>query len=154
MIKYLGLFLGVAILQQCENPFAEKKYPIHLMNDSNHSIGTYLTLGGKHGSYYPDTVLPESSEYIISDIESNRTYYYDSGIKWEEIFSYDLPNDTMSIFIFHTDTLSKYAWGTIRNEYKILKRYDLSLEDLHALEFTVPYPPSPKMKNMKMFPPY
>lgn len=63
-----------------------------------------------------------------------------------------LPRDTLSIFIFHTDTLNKYPWEKIRDEYKILKRYDLSFEDIKRLGYKVPYPPSPEMANMKMYP--
>ncbi len=63
-----------------------------------------------------------------------------------------LPNDTLSIFIFHSDTVSSYPWQTIRTEYKILKRYDLSIADLERLNYKVSYPPDNRMENVKMYP--
>jgi hypothetical protein len=47
----------------------------------------------------------------------------------EEVFKY-VKSDTLSFFIFSSDTLNKYPWDSIRSNYMILQRYDLSLTDL------------------------
>ena len=73
--------------------------------------------------------------------------------KVEEIFKY-LPKDTLSVYFFHPDTLAKYPWETIRKEYNILKRYDLSIEDMQLLDYEIAYPPTEMMKDIKMYPPY
>ena len=70
----------------------------------------------------------------------------------EEIF-FNLPKDTLSVFIFHTDTLTEYTWNEVRDKYMILKRYDLSLDDLRRLNFKITYPPNEIMDNIKMYPP-
>ena len=57
----------------------------------------------------------------------------------------------MSVFIFHTDTLNKYSWQEVRDGYKILRRYDLSLEDIKKMKWTIPYPPDESMAGMKMY---
>lgn len=36
----------------------------------------------------------------------------------------------------------------------IIQRYDLSLQDLQQINWTLTYPPNENMKNMKMYPPY
>ena len=72
---------------------------------------------------------------------------------WEKYFNL-LPRDTLSIYIFHTDTLNKYPWNIVKEKYMVLKRYDLSLSDLKQLDFKVSYPPSSAMSKMKMYPPY
>jgi hypothetical protein len=59
----------------------------------------------------------------------------------------DLPHDTLSIYFFSQDTLNKYSWEEIQRDYKILRRYDLSIEDIHKLhnEYDIPvitYPPT------------
>ncbi|NLL27401.1 MAG: hypothetical protein GX259_01250 [Bacteroidales bacterium] len=64
---------------------------------------------------------------------------YDSKEKWEKVFK-KLPKDTLSIFIFDSDTLAKYSWDRIRSDYNILKRYDLSLKDLETQNWTISYP--------------
>jgi len=43
---------------------------------------------------------------------------------------------------------------TIREEYKVLKRYDLSIEDIQLLNYEIPYPPTEVMRGMRMYPPY
>lgn len=59
----------------------------------------------------------------------------------------------MSIFIFDLDTLEYYNWDGIRNSYKVLKRYDLSIENLEELDFIVSYPSTNWMiDNVKMYP--
>ena len=117
----------------------DKKYPVYLKNNADHSIGSYFGLGGEFGTIYPDTSLPSVNKYVITEIKPESRYIYDSGLKWEEVYSM-LPKDTMSVFIFHTDTLEKDNWEEIRNNYKILKRYDLSLDDLKRMNWTITYP--------------
>ena len=131
----------------------DRKYSIGLKNNTEYSIGCYFALGGYYGTYYPDTLLPTSNTYIIKEIKSGNWYSQDSGIKWEEIYS-NFPKDTMSVYVFHSDTLKKYPWDEVGNKYMILKRYDLSLSDLKLLEWSIYYPPTEEMKDIKMYPPY
>ncbi len=51
-----------------------------------------------------------------------------------------VPRDTVSIFILSKDTVNYYSWDKIRSDYNILKRYDLSLDDLKNLSWNVTYP--------------
>ena len=47
----------------------------------------------------------------------------------------------LSVFIiFHSDTMEKYTWEEVRDGYEILKRYDLSLDDIKRLDYTIVYP--------------
>ena len=56
---------------------------------------------------------------------------------WEGMFE---SHDTLMIFIFDEATLKTVPWDTIRKNYMILKRYDLSLEDLVKMDWRVTYP--------------
>ena len=157
MMKFFLLILYVTNLYKCEN-IPHKRYALYLMNNTEHSIGFYFALGGNYGILYPDKLLPTTNHYIIKEIKHGSRYIYYSGIKWDEVLSM-LPNDTMSVFIFHTDTLNKYAWEDVRDRYMILKRYDFSFEDMKRLHNKygtpeIPYPPDERMKDMKMLPPY
>ena len=108
----------------------------------------------RYGIFYPDTSLPELPiEYIITSIvnkESHGSLSYHTNQLFPNLSSID----TISIFFFCPDTLSKYEWETIRKEYKILMRYDFSYTDFQKLNWEVYYPPTEVMKDMKMFPPY
>ena len=130
-------------------------YPIHIYNESEvQYIGYYFATGGRYGSYYPDTLLPNNNTYVYNkNIKPKQHLQYDSWIKWDVTFK-SLPKDTLSIFIFSSDTLNKYSWEEVRRDYKILKRYDLSIQDLELLDYKVYYPPTPTMSRMKMYPKY
>ena len=74
--------------------------------------------------------------YDISEV--NKPGYM-GRLKWSKFFR-ELPHDTLSVFIFHTDTLKNNSWEEVRDHYKILKRYDLSLSDLEKMHFKIVYP--------------
>ena len=99
--------------------------------------------------FYPDTVLPEKQ---LNPFQINKELHTIT-ISEYEIFAKH-PTDTISIFFFDPDTLANYDWATIRQEYKILVRYDLSRNDLAKLGWRFYYPPIEEMKDMKMYPPY
>lgn len=139
-------------LNACEKVPA-KRYAIYLQNQSPETIGCYFALGGNFGTKYPDTLLPSSNRYLIDGIKPMNRHIYDSRIKWEDIFP-QLPADTLSIFIFDSDTLASYDWDAVRERYKILKRYDLSFEDLERLNRKIIFPPTEEMKDIKQFPTY
>ena len=145
IIKNIIAVLLVISLYGC----GETHYIIYIVNSANHTISCNLALGGDSG-YYPDTLL--KTDLSVVKIKPDKYYSFDSDFKWEKIFS-KLPKDTMSVFIFHTDTLNKFTWKEIKDMYLILKRYDLSYDDLVRLNNRIPYPPDERMKNMKMQPP-
>ena len=82
---------------------------------------------------------------------------------WEKFWSL-YPDDTVSFFFFHKDTVEKYSWDEIRQNNKLLVRYDIGVRDLAILpRYTysggayvpiVPYPPVESMRAIHMYPPY
>lgn len=132
----ISCFVWFSLLSsQCE---MDKSYIIRLINNSEHDIGYYFAMGGQYGTYYPDS-LPITNNYIVYDMSKEIASGYESHLEWEKVFL-AFPKDTMSVFIFHTDTLNKYTWEDVRNGYMVLKRYDLSLDDLKRINFTITYP--------------
>lgn len=146
-VMILGSILGLA---SCEG-LMEKFYPLLFFNTSNAQVALYFVKPGG-GNLYPDTTLLENQPVFIS-IPSNADAPAYLKVKYE-LFFQELPSDTLSVFIIHSDSLAKYDWNTIRKDYNVLKRYDLSLEDLQRLNFKVPYPPKEDMKDVKMWPEY
>ena len=63
-------------------------------------------------------------------------------------------NDMMHFFLFDADTFETYSWQELRDGNKILQRYDLKGKDIKRLNYTVPYPPTEAMRDIKMYPPY
>jgi hypothetical protein len=141
-MKTVYLIILLFSFSCCENLKSDRDYPIYLNNLASYSVQTYLALGdGYATTVYPDTTLPQNNVFIDKIIKSNeKVILYNSHLKWEEIYKTFLPADTLSVFIFHTDTLNKYTWDEVRNGYKVLKRYDLSLDDLKQMNWTITYP--------------
>ncbi len=63
-------------------------------------------------------------------------------------------SDTFSVFVISADTMRSNSWSNICNNYIVLCRYDLSGNDIKLLNSIIPYPPSPEMKDIHMYPPY
>ncbi len=124
---------------------------IDLYNNSNNPISYYMPW--KHGIFYPDTILPEKNPNPWTFNKGYSIHFGEGNFHENALFAM-FPTDTMSVFFFAPDTLAKYDWETIRQEYKILVRYDLSHNDLKKLNWRIYYPPTEAMKDMKMYPPY
>jgi hypothetical protein len=72
-------------------------------------------------------------------VKKNQTTFFDHNLKWEDYIS-SLPADTLSIFFIDAKIFSNSSWQTIRDKYLILKRYDLSAEQIKNLNYTINYP--------------
>ena len=76
---------------------------------------------------------------------------------WEYVFGADIdhenlnPLDTLMVFVFDARLLET---NPSHVEDALLVRYDLSLYDLRRLNWTLAYPPTENMKDMKMWPEY
>ena len=51
-----------------------------------------------------------------------------------------IPSDTMMIYVFDAKVLEGNTWETVKANYLVLKRYDLSLEDLKKNNWMITYP--------------
>lgn len=152
LILAVGLFFLMFSGSKCKKmSLIERFYSIEIINNSENSISTFFA--DKHStSQYPDTILPMDRQSLVVTPPTRKYYHYSRDL-WSEEFEY-LKNDTLSIYILNAETYQNSSWIDIRNEYLILKRYDLSYKDLESLNFKVFYPPNENMRYMKMWPPY
>jgi hypothetical protein len=114
----------------------ETKYPLYIINGSSHTIAFYIAAVGIEHKY-PDTALI-SNKFEMGTIRSGGSTLWHSSVPFDRLFEL-LPTDTLSIYLFHPDTLAKYDWSVIRSEYKVLKRFDVSLDELKRNDFKVTY---------------
>ena len=77
----------------------------------------------------------------------------DINASWEGRFQV-LPVDTLIIQVFDSRIIDEYIWSKIRSDYMILQQYFVSLENLQSVDWRISYPPTPEMKDIKMWPPY
>ncbi|NEN25809.1 hypothetical protein G3O08_20170 [Cryomorpha ignava] len=147
-ILIIGLFL---ISGSCEkNPFVEKFYTITIINQSSQMI-YFLGYDKFSEIQYPDTTLPIQKPNATI-LGHGAKFFIDKREPWSEEID-ELPADTISFFFFDKAVFEDSLWTEIKNDYLILKRYDLSLQDLENLDFNIPYPPVETMEGMQIYPP-
>ena len=133
-MKYCFITLLAFILAgwECKKASIVTHYcGIRIFNNSSNAIGTML------GYNYPDTSVPK--DFLVGGVVPGDYRFLDTRGYCDDVFK-SLPQDTISIFVFNIDTVSHYPWEEIRNGYKILKRYDLSQQDLDRMNWAVTYP--------------
>ena len=141
------IFISTLLFISCENP--DQTYKFRIINDSEKAL--YFDRSISNRSVYPDTLISETKVQL--KVSPYTTSYEGGLISTEEVFKkYSI--DTLSIYFFDADIVDNYSWETIREEYKILKRYDLSIEDIQLLDYEIPYPPTEVMRGMRMYPRY
>ena len=126
------LLVLLSIVPSCKDFPLDRVYSFWIENKSDDLIYFLVSYS------YPDTIIPDSYDKIKGVSVGSKTPY-DSDDPWEEVFD-ELPSDTLSIFIFNRDTLKTYNWQEIREGYKILKRFDISYDDLKQNKWIVTYP--------------
>jgi len=155
-LKWIFFLLLAFAINSCgshSNALSQYSYTVY--NQSENTIYFSEGFGARYDgmNMYPDTSLPANkpSLYIVRSRQSlpNSIGYED----WTTMFN-DLPTDTLSIYFFSAATLNNFSWKDIKTGYKILRRYDLSLNDIKKLNNKVYYPPTPEMQHMKMYPAY
>ncbi|WP_373521376.1 hypothetical protein [Aquiflexum sp.] len=142
-IILLMLFV-LFLFTTCDSPFVEDVYSIRMQNNINQPLSFTVSFN------YPDTLIPADYNHLRG-MPANRTVFYDSKKDWDKVFKEDLPRDTLSVFIFDAIIIPD-DWDEVLLEYKITKRYDLSLKDLECIGFTITNPPNDNMRGIKVFP--
>ena len=124
---------------------------------NNFDRDAYITVSS---GVYPDTMQTVRRASLIFTAnpycktpsgESNTDAIYNRRGCVESFFNYE---DTIMFFVFDAYTVENIPQMTITDKYLVLRRYDLSKEDLILLNWNLYYPPTEEMKHMKMYPPY
>lgn len=142
MKKFYAVLALCACLSSCGwdpfSLFAEHYYDVHVtLRNNSETVISYVV-----SNTYPDTtVISDKPErfYPIkpggeSKIPLNPSI--STPMNWKRTF----PHDTLILFVFDNDVIENCSWNTIREDYLILKRFDLSEEDLEHCDWTITYP--------------
>ncbi|HEX4887690.1 MAG TPA: hypothetical protein VFV37_06545 [Luteibaculaceae bacterium] len=114
---------------------------IWLENKSNLRIYASAGIGENNGGMkiHPDTTMP-NNEPFKREIEVQNKEILVSSPSIASLFKQTLSNKYLSVYIFNADSLDELGWEGIRDKNMVLKRYDLSLDDLKRSDFTITYP--------------
>lgn len=77
---------------------------------------------------------------------------YDSHIPWNKVYKRNATSDTLSFFIIHADTLQARGIEHVKDTYKVLMRFDMSLSDLKRIGYNITYPPDQSMEGIRRYP--
>jgi hypothetical protein len=128
----------------------EQHIRIKFANKSGNSI--YIV----YDTYYPDTLSPRlgvvpTKIYKAEPNETNSdALWCPKG--WEKAFG-RISSDTLMVFVFDAVKTDDPNDHTPMRD-RILRRYDLSIDDLQRMDWVLYYPPTEDMRDIKMWPPY
>jgi len=106
---------------------------IKIVNNSNHKIQVYESYA------YPDTSLNNISSPCDGDILPNQIGEALSLHGWKGDISSN-SHGVLILFLSDSDTIDKYGADIWISEYKILKRYELTIDYLENNNWTIRYP--------------
>ena len=124
-----------------------------MRNDSDHNVGIWGTYDQSINTLLPQnkpSIQIVSRSIYVEDISPYLAIMLESK-DWVEPLSDD---DTIRVFIFDLEILENTDWSVIRDQYLVKQRYDFTKEQLRGLTLRFSYPPTPEMKDIKMWPPY
>ena len=128
-------------------------YSITVINDSNFNI-YYDIYPDTTGTYQSPNGLISNATYHKVNSHDNKKYRSRSCLEYMFTKGTSFYDGSFGLL----DSLRIYIFDAIELEqelkFKTLKRYDLTLEDLRKLDWTVTYPPTEAMKDITMHPPY
>lgn len=105
------------------------------------------------GSYDISNMQVHQRRIMPNKASSNPLMFGDINASWEDRFQV-LHIDTLIIQVFDSRIIDEYTWEKIRSDYMILQQYFVSLENLQSVDWEITFPPTPEMKDIKMWPPF
>ena len=160
VIIYLSVFFLYIICAavSCEKKESEICHTvIRFSNNSENDLYIRSVLGNKGHpitlelSYYHNTIL---TQYKVVSGEQNNRRATDNNTCYEHVFERNSTPDTLKFYVLDAYVVENTPWDIVARDYLVLKRYDLSLEDLQKLNWRVTYPPTEEMKDVEQYPPY
>ena len=125
---------------------------MYIFNNTNQTLQVFFNEDAQYKSIYPDTQITNFKDRLGLPILSfHKEILVDGSATWESVYEVNVPNDTLSFFIFNSDTLNKYSWDAMQSNYKILQRYDLSLKDLQNRNFELEFPYDSTRGKLKVY---
>ena len=121
----------------CACPDKKGQEFIYIKNESDKKIAFQISVNKQEETFY----CSNAGRTILFEVESNATFKLDNGdaySNWDDYLK------TLKVFILDGELYDEY-WqqpcDTIRKYVPILHRYQLTLEDLQRMNWTVVYPP-------------
>lgn len=178
-MRYVLLLITIIFVTSCNWLYLhQESIDLRVKNNSNIAITYFFPSRSGYSApdypykMYPDTSITFAWWFLRGPIEPSASNGFRDDIVADVYQYYKL--DTLSLFVIDAlyygaeilkedeDGHKFYEnplWNQAIETYDVLIRYDLSLEDMNRFRnkegvVTLCYPPTPEMKDIKMWPPY
>ena len=148
----ISLLLTIVFGGCKDDDFIVPRRPIYFINNY---VETEFVVVLPYCSY-PNDIVYDS---LIRTLEHTMpAYYFLQQLECKCILANEYPVrwhcDTLTAYILCEEELRSHKWDNIIKDSLWQCKYELSLQEIRVLHDTIPYPPSPAMKDMKMYPSY
>ena len=139
MKNTIYLFLSVLLIcTGCPESSGEPDSTLIIINNSNETIVHYDEVKAPGDTSLATITYPQTAENTASAIiNPHETVRQPDAFK--EVLN-ENPNHVLMLYLFSRDTIELVSWERIVDEQLILKRYDLTLEDLEDMDWVIAYP--------------
>lgn len=158
--KIFFILLAAFAFVSCEGIGCRGITYVSLINLSNKEVAV-LVAGYRSGFSYPDTLLADKmtddlyQKYHINERILDSAYIISAkAYSYKELVSMFSSSGFYSTYIFDQHDVDSLGWKAIFKENNYIVRYDLTAKDLNRLKGRVFYPPTKRMKEVRMFPTY
>jgi hypothetical protein len=103
------------------------------MNNSGRS----LSVGESH--IFPDTSL-DGLDYKAGSVGLNKRYPISTTLGWKNTINKLCPSGRIMFVVISDDTIKKYGIDNVEAQYRIERRYELSIDSLERRNWTISYP--------------
>lgn len=141
-MKKIILFLCVIIIVvSCESTNTSKCHKIiTVVNKTNKTI--YVERSEEYPSFdsyknYPDPLNNSFTTRVIAN-ESSQKVFPTYGNCYESIYA-NINSGVIMFYVFDGPTLEIQGWDYIKTNNLVLKRYDLTVQDLENMNWTITY---------------
>lgn len=127
-MKYLALLFFVFLLS-CEGSiFDTADSRLKIKNSSLKAIYFNKQFN------FPDTLNLSNPSFLVNVelkllVDKNKSITF-SKTTIEHVFENSIASDTLSIYIYDAEVIENTPWEQIQEEYLVLKRFDLSYQDI------------------------
>lgn len=126
------LFASILLFSSCDSSSTDGNWGVTVYNRSLSNIvvcGSYIL---------PDTLLPKSNFSTIVVEKNKRGVLEDHMLNDKDMKRFE--KQKLSVFVIDEEIYKNESWDTIRKYNKVLKRYELNLQDYRNMGNEVIYP--------------
>lgn len=149
--KFLILCLLPVLFTMCRPPKDDENhhYLLPFENKTDRPIYVFCELTDVNGKTVSEAVYYPDPYKTMGGNTNDRALF--NRITWEDMLAYYYFDGSDIVYVLDGDKLEAEP-DSVDNA--LLAKYYLTLPDLRAAEWRLSYPPSEKMKSMKMWPPF